>query len=191
MGWTYTYKPPGTKVRPFLRERFSQPFIAGEKDGFRILHDTATLRAYFAIVERSPQDGRTPVLFCLVCLTDHVREHYNFGYKDMTEACGPNIIAPKSFFDVLERLIPEPDGAYGADWRARSRAAYAHRSTQLALGPGQIVEFQDKRYRLLEKVPRRGFRVADLHTGGRHLMSRAQLLAARIVTDAADAGALL
>lgn len=114
MGWTYTYKPQGTKVRPFLRERFSQPFIAGEKDGFRILHDTATLRAYFAIVERSPQDGRTPVLFCLVCLTDHVRNPYNFGYKDMTEACGPNIIPPKSFFDVLERMIPQPDGAYGA-----------------------------------------------------------------------------
>jgi hypothetical protein len=60
MGWTYTHKPPGTKVREFMRERFEQAFVAGEKDGFRVLHDTATLREYFAIVERTRLSSAPP-----------------------------------------------------------------------------------------------------------------------------------
>lgn len=175
MGWTYTHKPPGTKVRDFMRERFEQPFVAGKKDGFRVLHDTATLREYFAIVERTPQEAGSPLLFCLVCLTDHVRDHYNFGFKDMTEACGPNAIPPESFFHVLESMIPPPDGQYGAEWRARCRAAYAKRAAAKALSPGDRIRFQGVPYKILAKVPRRGVRVEDLSTGQTYLMTRAQL----------------
>jgi hypothetical protein len=175
MGWTYTHKPHGMKVRAFMRDRFEQAYVPGEKDGFRVLHDTATLREYFAIVERTPHDTGIPVLFCLVCLTHHVREAYNFGFKDMTEACGPNAIPPASFFALLERMIPEPDGVHGAAWRERCRAAYARRAAALSCGAGDTVTFQDVAYMILEKLPRRGVRVRHMGTGEIYLMTTAQL----------------
>lgn len=188
MGWTYTHKPLGTKVRDFMRERFEQPYVAGEKDGFRVLHDTATLREYFAIVERTPQETGSPLLFCLVCLTDHVRDHYNFGFKDMTEACGPNAIPPESFFHVLERLIPTPDGQYGAEWRARCRAVYAKRAAAKALTPGDRIQFQGVPYKILAKVPRRGVRVEDLTTGQVYLMTRDQISRAEPAPERQEVG---
>ncbi|MEQ1717551.1 MAG: hypothetical protein ABL907_16500 [Hyphomicrobium sp.] len=103
----------------FMRREFTQTQIPNEKTGFEILHDHTTREAFFAIVKRTDPAGDVR-LFCLVCLIEVSGSEY--GYKDMTESMGPNILAPLGFLQKLEDLIPEPDGRYAADWRDRCRA---------------------------------------------------------------------
>lgn len=119
MGWTFCQRPTGVSLTEFMRREFTQIHVPNEKTGFEILHDQTTREAYFAIVKRTDPAGDTR-LFCLVCLIEASGSEY--GYKDMTESMGPNVLAPLPFFHKLEKVIPEPDGKYAAEWRARCRA---------------------------------------------------------------------
>lgn len=121
MGWTFCHRTAGLNVTAFMRRQFTQMHVPNEKTGFEILHDQTTREAYFAIIKRTDPAGDVR-LFCLVCLIEVSGSE--IGYKDMTESMGPNILAPPAFFQKLEDLIPEPDGRYAADWRARCRAHY-------------------------------------------------------------------
>ncbi|OYW55485.1 MAG: hypothetical protein B7Y80_16915 [Hyphomicrobium sp. 32-62-53] len=119
MGWIFCPRPTGVTVTEFLRREFTQNHVPNEKTGFEIVHDHATREAYFAIIKRTDPAGDIRH-FCLVCLIEVSGSE--IGYKDMTESMGPNILAPLCFFQKLEELIPEPDGRYAIDWRARCRA---------------------------------------------------------------------
>jgi hypothetical protein len=162
MGWTYTYKAQGMKVREFLRGEFEQDFIAGEKSGFKVLYDTATFQEYFAIMEITNKEAGDKQLFCLVCLTHHnPRSDENFGWKDMTESMGPNAIPPQNFFKKLEQFIPEPDGEYGKQWRERCKAIYAKKAMQKlkaqSFKKGQKINLYGNIYKLTEKLGRSGW----------------------------------
>ncbi len=119
MGWTFCPRARSMSVLDFMRAEFTQTHLPQQKTGFAILHDEATREGYFAVIERTDTDGSTK-RFCLVCLLDITPSE--IGYKDMTESMGPNILAPLAFFKTLETLIPEPDGRYAEEWRARCRA---------------------------------------------------------------------
>jgi hypothetical protein len=118
MGWTFCPRPTGVSVTEFMRREFTQIYVPNEKTGFEILHDQSTREAYFAIVKRADPAGQSR-LFCLACLFE--ASGSEIGYKDMTESMGPNILAPLPFFQELEKMIPEPDGQYAIEWRARCR----------------------------------------------------------------------
>lgn len=122
MGWTFCPRPAGVSVTEFLRREFSQTHAPGARAGFEILCDHITREAYFAVMKRTNPGGES-LLFCLVCLIEVSGSEY--GYKDMTESMGPNVLAPLPFFRKLEEMIPEPDGPYAAAWRARCRAHHA------------------------------------------------------------------
>lgn len=125
MGWTYATKPYGLPNIDYLRRQFQQTYVPGETTGHAILHDCFTGSEYFAVVETTHKHDATKNRFCLVVLVQPGAGHHGFGWKDMDESMGPYVLAPRSFFDRLEQLIPEPDGAYAAEWRARCRAHYA------------------------------------------------------------------
>jgi hypothetical protein len=188
MGWTFTHKPHGKKVRDAMRETFEQTYVPGSVAGRTILHDTATLREYFAIVERRDATTGEVLRFCLVVLIQHARGDYNFGYKEMTEGCGPTVIPPRSFFRALERMIPDPDGEWGAQWRDRCRAAYAARDAAKSYRPGQLIKLFGHRYRLAIDLKRKGFLADRLSCGRRLRITRAQLASATLVSPASPPG---
>lgn len=187
MGWTYQYKEQGMKVRDFMRREFEQELIENERGGFKVLYDTATLTEYFAIMERTDKVSGEKVLFCLACMTHHnPKDHYNFGYKDMTESMGPNIMPPQNFFKKLEELIPEPDGEHGKEWRARCKSDYANKALQKekvqALKQGQKINLYGHIYKLNEKLGRRGW-LATNQIGQTYRLKCHQLGSAEIVTE--------
>ena len=181
MGWTYTAKPHGVKTREFLRRRFEQTYIPGEKTGFKILSDTATLTEYFAIIERTDHVTGNAERFCLVCLVRHTRDHHNFCWKDMEESCGPYVTPPRSFFRVLEDMIPDPPCDTARDWRAACREYYAKLDAAPTFHTGQEIELYGNRYRLLDDLKRSGFRAVKLPFGGHYRIKRTQLRSATLI----------
>ena len=184
MGWTYTHKPTGTKVRDFLRKRFEQNYEPGVSTGFAVLHDTATFREYFAILERTDRDNGRIERFCLVVFLHYTRDFHNFGFKEVEESAGPYAVPPRNFFHTLEALIPQPDGQHSAAWRERCRAAYEHIDRTNQLAPGQMIQLFGHRYRLIENLARRGFTADRIPFGSRYRITKSQLRNA-VLLDAA------
>lgn len=181
MGWTWTHKDKGVKVRDFLRREFEQDYIPGQKTGFKVLTDTATLTEYYAIIERTDRETGVPERFCLVCLVRHCRDHHNFGWKDMEESSGPYVIPPRSFFKTLEEMIPEPDGQWGREWRERCRAHYARLDALPKFAIGDEIALYDQRFRLIEHLGRRGFTAIKLPYGTRYRIKSTQMRAATLL----------
>lgn len=190
MGWTYTHKPHGVKARDFLRLRFEQTYLPGEKTGFRILHDSATLTEYYAIIERTDKDTSLAELFCLVCLVRHSRDHHNFGWKEMEESCFPYVTPPRGFFRVLEEMIPDPDNKNAREWREACRTHYAKLDAQPRFKVGDEITLYDHQYRLIEDLKQRGFRAQRIPFGGQYRIKRTQLRTATLTAPTIIAEAL-
>lgn len=189
MGWTYTHKPHGIKARDFLRRRFEQPYDPGAKTGFSVLHDSATLTEYFAIIERTDKDTAFVERFCVICLIRHSRDHHNFGWKEMEESCGPYVIAPRNFFQILEAMIPHPINQNAQDWREACRAHYTKLDAQPRFKVGDDIVLYDQRYRLIEDLKRRGFRAQRIPFGGQYRIKRTQLRSAVLAPPTINAEA--
>jgi hypothetical protein len=183
MGWTYTYKPDGVTSREFLRRQFEQDYVAGEQTGFKVLSDTATLSEYFAIVERTDRESGKTERRCLVCLIRRCGDHHNFGWKDMDESWLPYVTPPRSFFRVLEQMIPEPPCDNARQWRA-CRAHYEKLDATPNFASGQEIELYGSRFRLLDDLKRSGFRALKLPSGDLYRIKRTQLRSATLITPA-------
>ncbi|MFA5951889.1 MAG: hypothetical protein WC807_16565 [Hyphomicrobium sp.] len=181
MGWTYTHKETGVKAREFLRKELQQDYIPAEKTGFKILTDTATLTEYYAVIERTDHKTGAAERFCLVCLIRNCGDYHNFGWKEMEESMGPFVIPPRSFFNALEHMIPEPDGEYGREWRERCRAYYARLDALPTFKVGDEIELYEKRFRLIADLKRSGFRAVQLPFGRQYRIKRTQFRSATLL----------
>jgi hypothetical protein len=184
MGWTYESKPFGKTAREHMRDKFTQAHVPGEKAGYTVLHDTADIRNYWAIVELTYPDGQKKI-FCAVCLINHCRGYYNFGYKDMEEEMGPcDSIPPISFFRKLEGIIPpETVNDWARSWRDRCRAYYAKSERVKELKAGQVLKRHDGDYTLMRRYERkRGAWVVKCPDGAIVYLTRKQLCQSEIAS---------
>lgn len=124
MGWLYTCKPRGLPIKDFFQERFGE--------GVEILDCAAKFDAAYMAVRNVREPEK---VYGVVCLIRHVpKDHYNFGYKDMDESCGPNVSeCPERILDLLspvEDLYPHPQSRQWArEWRERCRACIERRKS--------------------------------------------------------------
>lgn len=121
MGWTYSHKPRGMKVKDFFAEEFN--FDSDRATGKVLDCKVVKLRtAYLAFETVTKEDGKRTV-FALVCLLHFApRSYHNFGYKDMDEGMGPHRYdCPAS---ILSMLTP-PMNEWARQWRGMCRARKA------------------------------------------------------------------
>lgn len=130
MGWTFFHRDPQVSVRDTIAKQF-------EGSDWEIIDSAVVNRTVFYAAARYVRDGYRPAgtVFALVCLVKFpTKDHYNFGYKDMSEDMGPvEAACPKR---ILDRLTPT-DSEYANKWRAACRARLAKPRPQ----QGQTVKF--------------------------------------------------
>lgn len=116
MGWTFQHRDKGISNKDF----FSQLFDYKREDGSygKVLECHATTGETYLAYERGTPDGEVRI-HALMCLTKWVpKDHYNFGYKDMDENCGPYYCnCPKKILDMLSPTTSE----YALKWREECR----------------------------------------------------------------------
>lgn len=102
-----------------------------------------------------------------------------WGYKGMTEHCGPCYYdCPISY---LDQASPVTEG-YAVEWRRKVREHRADKKARPTPAAGQVVRYGQHEYRLLEPLaPRRGWWVVRVSDGVRFRMTARQLAQAVIV----------
>lgn len=153
MGWTYFHKPSHVSSVEAIKNEMGREWC--EK---HFIAASASIEAVFIVAEmHSPDDsvyvpdadGNVRAL--LVFKINHCKDHYNFGYKDMSEAMGPcGCEAPRSIIEQaspLCELVGEPDGYSGLksaiEYRARSFRAAAQKGLKRSLKPGDKVTLRE------------------------------------------------
>lgn len=162
MGWTYLDKDKNQSVLDFFKEQFEYE----DEHGKLVILDggVVALREFYAACEVTKKSGEVS-RFGLVCLLDYPKNYdYNFGYKDMSEDCGPNACrCPKRIYDLIKDY--DPNHEWANKWRKRVEAYHAQRE-KAKLKNGQKIKlknplrFTDGRERqalTYKKIGRRSF----------------------------------
>jgi hypothetical protein len=177
MGWTFFNDMPGMTPAQILTREMSGTNANGAEWS---IVDHATRGNEWYAVCKFTAPNQTPIFYGLVCLFKRSKKNGEFGYKDMTETCGPNADrAPVRIIDQLDKLAPiDPavmtqSGQWARGWRDRCRAN-AKRKPAPAVKPGDIVKFAANAatFELIGKAePRRGWHVRMV--GGSGMQYRA------------------
>lgn len=130
MGWTFTSRPKGTPIKTFLKERVFGP-------NFEILECAVVKRTTAYVAARNLETGK--VFACVFLLAYRPNDRgFEFGYKDMTEDCGPNAIeCPER---VLDLLTPT-ESKWALEWRAKCRERLATKKAVPKVKPGDVIRF--------------------------------------------------
>lgn len=188
MGWTFFADNPAETRESIIRREFET--TASGEHAYSWGFDSMAVRGstVYAIMWREHSTTKNRVYFGTVILTQ--RKRGQFGYKDMSEDCGPYYYdAPVGMIKRLNLLAPVDPGSNAAGWRVRclqhADERKAKRREVRSFKPGDRVKFSPNGqiFELLEKLgPRRGFlvRVAgrpdcSKYTASARQMSKAQL----------------
>jgi hypothetical protein len=177
MGWTFFMDHAALTPGQILIREMSGKNDTGAE--WSIIDHATRGNEWYAICKFTAP-GQNPIFYGLVCLFKRSKKSGEFGYKDMSEACGPNASnAPKRIIDQLEKLAPiDPatmtqSGQWARQWRDRC-LANAKRKPAPAIKPGDIVKFANNaaNFELIGKAgPRRGWHVRMV--GGSGMLYRA------------------
>jgi hypothetical protein len=128
VGWTFYHRDNGETNLEHFRAKFTN---------YELL-DGMTVGGTFYGALRDPEDGSvTAVVF----LTRRVpRDYYNFGYKDMDEAMGPNEARCP---ERILALLTEAPNEYAHEWRNRCHE-YNERIAKVKRG--SVIEHAGSRY---------------------------------------------
>lgn len=126
MGWTYLHRDKGTLDKDF----FLKDFDAGT-----VFHAWGTVAGtFYAAVETPREPGK---VWALVAMTNWApKDHYNFGFKDMSEDMGP--YQSRAPLSVLNALTPT-DHNYALEWRDRVTHHHEQRKALRGLQAGDQV----------------------------------------------------
>lgn len=138
MGWTFYPKPQNVKA-----DLDNQLTWQSETGARRVL-DSAIVGAneYYAAVEYIDPQGNREVWAAVFLLKfcPKARDGYTFGYKDLTENCGP--YAWRCPIRILE-LLTETQNEYARAWREKCRAYHAARKSKPALRDGITIQIEN------------------------------------------------
>ena len=129
MGWTFSHRDKGVTHRTYFTGEFPSTEIVDLAQG-------TPKELYMAVRSR---DGSE--VFAVVLLTQWNRaDHFNFGYKDMSEDMEPYYYnCPKRILDALTLTTNE----HSLRWRAKCMERLASVGERLKIGKGMIVEFSE------------------------------------------------
>jgi hypothetical protein len=152
MGWTYYHKPKGIKAIDSIKENS----LGREWCEKHFVTASASLGAVFVVGKFHEPDSKVyvpdadgMVRAILVFKIQSVpKDHYNFGYKDMTETCGPygcpcppSIIAAASPLQDPIGPLPEYSSLKSArNYREGSLAASKAKAAKKALKVGAKIK---------------------------------------------------
>lgn len=128
MGWTTLHKPSYMSVKDFFRNEF---FHDNEVSSGKIIDDAiVSFNTYYAAYEHINKDTNERNVTALVVLIDYRGDNqYNFGYKDMSEDCGPFYTkCPERILDKLTESVNE----YANSWRVACREYHRKRKEKRA-----------------------------------------------------------
>lgn len=107
MGWTYTHMEGKVNKDEFMAG------LMGE--GYTVLRTCAVGKVWYSAIK----EEETGNIYGCVTLTDSQRDYFNFGYKVVSEYCGPyETNCPKT---ILKMLTPT-DNKWANEWRANCYA---------------------------------------------------------------------
>ncbi len=150
MGWLFSCDPSFKRADQVAK--FRQPGYWNE--GTKLLADRVVGNHYWAAIE-TPKGEK----FVFLALMQGGGRDMGWGYKDMTEHCGPyHHDCPLSLLEMTD----EPTEGYAVEWRKRVREFHANKKAKPVRGPGDKFSINGTVYELVEKrAPRQGWRVKD------------------------------
>lgn len=170
MGWTFTHKNKGGTLTEFFIKKGVLKWTPPSAHTYRVL-DSATvkLREYYAAIERITNATGERCVFCVVIKCEYRNgDHYNFGYKDMEETCGPGIDnCPERILD----LLTPTEHQYATEWRQRCRDKINARKERPKIVVGAVLKRYMRTFEVIQCLGRRGFLVVDKDSGCGYLMS--------------------
>lgn len=159
MGTTCTNKPAGMSMKDFFIDHGVLNWGDHLPNTYRVLETSYKMPVFYAAVETVNKETGNRRVWAAVIKVTHTRGDYGFCYKDMDESMGPcEANCPAKILD----LLTPTDSEYANEWRARCRSnldVAAERKKHLA--PGVLLAYGDKRFTVLEKLPRGYLRVKD------------------------------
>lgn len=184
MGWTTTYKPKGEPILDFFIRQGVLTWSDDNPNTYRVLDSAlVNMRTFYAAVEQINKETGKRIVWASVILVRHYPKdpHYNFGWKDMDESCGPyETNCPER---ILKLLTPT-DNEYALGWRAACWANVEKRKARKNLPPGTVLKYGRSLLTIEGPTPfhKGKMTVVDEH-GARWAMNRNQILAAEIVSQ--------
>lgn len=160
MGWSFESKPRDVKGR--IREMLT--WESGEFRN-RCLDVAMSLNVAYAAVERCHKQTGEREVWAAIFLMRYVRgdDPYNWGYKDLTENCGPcEARCPER---ILALLTPT-DNEYAKEWRESCWANIKQRKQSRKLKVGAEIEF-DSPVKFTDGFVGQRFRVESMKWGRR------------------------
>ena len=182
MGWTFFQdRADLTAAQILTREINGENKETGAT--WRVIDQSTRGNEWYALVKLE-KPGQAPVHYGLVCLFKRSRKTGEFGYKEISEDCGPNASrAPLRIIDQLDQLAPAPN-EWARAWRQRCRDN-AKRPPRREFKPGQLVQFgQSRVFELIAPAgPRRGWyvQITQGTTRSTYRATAAQLSRAQLV----------
>ncbi len=120
MGWTSTTARHYTENGKVNRKAECEHLYTWEDERRenKVLKSSMRCNVYYAAVKTTDKNTGHLEMFAAVCLTSTKWDGgFNFGYKGMTEDCGPcEDDCPK---DILD-LLTDTESEYAKEWRERS-----------------------------------------------------------------------
>lgn len=174
MGWLFTCDPSFNKARQV--SEFRSP--GSWSEGTTLLADRVVGNHYWAALQ-----DKSGAKFIFLALMKGGGKNSGWGYKDMTEHCGPYYYdCPLSLLEMTD----EPTGESAIAWRKKVREYHAAKKARAKPAAGLVIQYGKFSYRLIESAgPRKGWRVVQLETGDTYRMTAKQLSHAAVVKEAA------
>lgn len=95
-----------------------------------------------------------------------------YGYKGMTEMCGP--FATDCPLELLDLAPLPPESGFSASWREKVRKQASQKKARKQVEVGSIVKVYGKEYKVLGKK-KRSYQVQSLQNGKVYLCSAAKM----------------
>jgi len=136
MGWTTFNKSKHISPSDYFRSTF-----ANEPN--HELLDIAIVKRMTAYMAVRLKDTNEVICFVYLLTYDH-KSYHNFGYKDMTEFCGPcQAECPKRILDLLTPLEDKEENNWAIEWRKRCYAKIDKKASLPKVKVGQIIKLEE------------------------------------------------
>lgn len=158
MGWTTTYKASNVSAKEYIESKLLT--WSSTTHTYRVLDGgVKNFRTYYGAVEKTCNTTGERRVFAVFILLQYYKDgYYNFGYKDMSEDCGPyQAECPERILN----LLTETDSEYANKWREACRAKIAAKKNKPAVKLGTALTYGGVNYVVIGVLGRRGFMVQN------------------------------
>jgi hypothetical protein len=149
MGWTYHEKP--NNVSEWLNN-----YLTYESDGRKstCLKTAIKFKEAYAAVEVVDNNTGERYVYASVFLLNYTKEtYYNFGYKTMSEFCGPNASnCPASILNLLTPVEDMPVSHSEKEWATAWRERCQKNAENTKINFGDKIEFENNLYGVHEST---------------------------------------